>query len=71
MTRRKDTPGERALSAFPAVVRYAGLAIALYETLGEQSDRPALLGLAGSMMLGSLALEAWVRPRPPEKEGEE
>ena len=43
---------------FPVIVRYAGLAIALYETLIEKADRPALLALAGSMMLGSLAADA-------------
>lgn len=42
---------------WPFVVRYAGLAIALWETLGESVDRPYLLGLAGSMMLGSVAAE--------------
>jgi len=43
---------------FPTIVRYTGLAIAIYETLIEHADRPALLALAGSMMLGSLAADA-------------
>lgn len=43
---------------FPVIVRYAGLAIAIYETVWEKADRPALLALAGSMMLGSLAADA-------------
>jgi hypothetical protein len=35
---------------FGQVVRYAGLAIALYETLVEKVDRPSLLILAAGMM---------------------
>lgn len=56
-------PPPVALRWFPAAVRYTGLAIAVYETLVEQVDRPALLGLAGSMMLGSIALEAYSEAR--------
>jgi hypothetical protein len=40
-------------------IRWCGIAIAVYETLAEQADRPALLGLAGSMMLGSLGIDAY------------
>ena len=57
----RDERGSWPLRAFPTVVRYCGLAIAIYETVDEKTDRPALLALAGSMMLGSLAAEAWMR----------
>lgn len=35
---------------FPQVVRYVGLAIAIYETVVEHADRPSLLILAAGMM---------------------
>jgi hypothetical protein len=35
---------------WPVVVRYTGLAIAIYETVVEKLDRPSLLILAAGMM---------------------
>jgi hypothetical protein len=35
---------------FPVLVQYAGLAIAVWETLIDQVDRPSLLLLAAGMM---------------------
>lgn len=37
---------------WPWVVRFTGLAIAIYETVVERVDRPSLLMLAGAMVLG-------------------
>jgi hypothetical protein len=62
-TEKESAPELTALRWFPAAVRYTGLAIAIYETLVEHVDRPALLGLAGSMMLGSIALEVYTEAR--------
>jgi hypothetical protein len=50
---------------FPVVVRYTGVGIALWETLGENLDRPSLLVLAAGMMglpevLSGLGL--WQKP---------
>ena len=62
----QDTPDPKPpeqpflLRIFPVVVRYTGLAIALYETLVENVDRPALLALSGTMMTGSLLAEALI-----------
>lgn len=43
---------------FSRLVRIAGLIIALYEAFLENADRPALLALAGTMMSGSLFVDA-------------
>lgn len=52
------TPVEPWLSRqFPTILRYSGLLIAFYETFGEKADRPALLGLAGTMMIGAVTVE--------------
>jgi hypothetical protein len=40
------------------LVRVAGLGIALFETIGNSGERPALLGTALVMMTGSLAYDA-------------
>lgn len=42
----------RIESMWPWVVRFTGLAIAIYETVVERVDRPSLLMLAGAMVLG-------------------
>lgn len=65
MTNRKQTrPTEDPSSAdqfallFSRLVRVSGLIIALYEAFLENVDRPALLALAGTMMSGSLFVDA-------------
>lgn len=54
-----ETIDKTLLRFYPAVVRYVGVLIAIYETIIEDLDRPALLTLAGTMMVGSLAVEAY------------
>jgi hypothetical protein len=56
-SRSTPRPGRlRALFAavfavqFSIVIRWAGLGIAIYETVVERIDRPSLLFLAGGMM---------------------
>lgn len=61
--RTPETPDQVALRWFPVVMRYTGWAIALYEMVFEQVDRPALLGLAATMMSGSLLADAVIERR--------
>lgn len=48
---------------FSRVVRISGLLIALWETFIENVDRPYLLGLAATMMSGSLFADALIKRR--------
>lgn len=49
-------------AAFPLLLRYVGLLGAVYETVFEHADRPALLMLFGAMMgLSTLAAEFFRR----------
>jgi hypothetical protein len=59
MTQPKQPTKPPAPDRTSQAIRWVGIGIAIYETLAEHVDRPALLGLAASMMLGSLGLDAY------------
>lgn len=52
MPSRRETPRKPTTPkfAFTKVIRWAGLGIAIFETLAEHVDRPSLLVLAAGMM---------------------
>ena len=58
-----EPPDDRFSLFFNRLVRITGLGIALYETIVENADRPYLLGLAGTMMSGSLLADALIKRR--------
>lgn len=60
MAQQNDKGPPRAKWGWPDTIHLAGLAIALHETFCGDLDKPYLLGLAGSMMLGARGLETIV-----------
>lgn len=46
---------------FSRIIQIVGLGIVIFETLAEQADRPWLLLVATSMMIGGLGLQLVIR----------
>lgn len=60
--RRSTKPPEKNVAerAFPTVMRYAGLAIALYEGFIDRPPQALAVGLAALMMAGAQVLERYL-----------
>lgn len=62
--KRTETKNGRFRLSFGQLVRWAGLGIAIYETLIEHVDRPSLLILAAGMM----GLDSIIKAQGGDKE---
>lgn len=62
MARRQHPPPSPLERAWPWIVRFFGIGLILFETLGENVDRPYLLAVAGGMV-GLPELVKWDQRR--------
>jgi hypothetical protein len=56
-------PAPAAERAFPIVMRYSGLLLAMYEGLIDRPPQPLVIGLAALMMAGAQVVERVVGQR--------